>query len=763
MTAVSAQRLIGSKLERPIPPARLVVRPQLIDMLDQGHNARVTLLSAPAGYGKTTLIAQWLERDLSPPAAWLSLDPLDNDLERFARYVIAALRRVEQDCLSETEKILSARNLPPPQHLADSMLFEIEQLEQPVVLVLDDYGLIRAPAVHELVSSLAPKLPSTLQLVVMSRIDPPLPLSLWRSRQWLHELRAADLRFSREETKVFFDVASEFALSDAGIDTIHRKTEGWITGLRLAMLSLAGAEDPEGRVKAFSANDRLVTDYLMEEVVARQPSEIREFLAVTCVLERFSPQLCDELLAEFGRESCGQGREILDRLLKQNIFLVPLGPLHGWYRYHHLFRQLLLERFGQLASSASQADILGRAGDWFCHEGWTEDGLKCYLAAGDLDAAADVIAKHLDDVIANDLSRRTLFRWLEMFPPGAERTRLPLLVASSYLKTFRTDYEGVNQLLEQVGATDSDSEGKRQGTWWREFQKDLEFLRAFTSYWKGDMERAYEHSSRVLDQCSDPRGFLAMSTLIYYGGSLALTQRWSEYHRLVERGTTGPGISYSPQQLPFLLVKACVHLYRGELAECRAVASCLTTSAEFPIPKYFEAVGYFLLGVEAYERNQLDEAERHFLSVESRRFDSPGFPYHGAASGLAQIELARGNIDLAERHAAAARSFAIDSGSSMLLRGSQSVERFIAVAAGKPLDAGSSPPPDPDFMQLSIIAPSFGWAWGQIQNVSLETRQVAFDFLDAALNLADAHARDTPRDSTVRFAGAGTRHTQSAG
>jgi hypothetical protein len=216
-TAQDAQLLIGTKLEFPRLPAGLVARPHLIDLLEQGCDVRLTLISAPAGYGKTTLVAQWLDSDASPPAAWLSLDPLDSDLERFIRYVVAALHGVEEDCLAETEKMLSARNVPPPQYLAESMVFELDKLGRRVVLVLDDYGFIRAPAVHELMSSLVPKLPSTLRLVITSRIDPPFPLSLWRSRHWLHELRAADLRFSRDETGAFFYAANELRLSDEGV------------------------------------------------------------------------------------------------------------------------------------------------------------------------------------------------------------------------------------------------------------------------------------------------------------------------------------------------------------------------------------------------------------------------------------------------------------------------------------------------------------------------------------------------------------------
>ena len=449
-TPDSARRLIGAKLYPPKLPTGMVARPHLIKMLDQGRDARVTLISAPPGYGKTTLVARWLGGDTAPPAAWLTLDSLDNDLERFATYVIATLRQVVEGCLPETEHMLAARNIPSPQVLAESMVFELEALEQQVALVFDEYEVIRVPDVHEFLISLVSKLPSSLRLVIASRIDPPLPLSQWRSRRWLNELRAADLRFSREETGAFFAVPDKVVLSEEGIDTIHRRTEGWATGLRLAQLSLTGAADPEEKLREFSASERLITDFLMDEVLAGQPPEIREFLAVTCVLERFSPALCDELLAGSGPESSGRGRELLDRVFRKNLFLISIGPANGWYRYHHLLRELLLDRPDLLGPTTSRVDILRRAAAWFCKEGWFEDCLKSYLAAGDLDEAADVLSDRLNEVISDDLSRRTLFRWLELFPPGAERGRLPLLIASAYMKSLRTDPDGVEVCLRLI-------------------------------------------------------------------------------------------------------------------------------------------------------------------------------------------------------------------------------------------------------------------------------------------------------------------------
>ena len=230
-------------------------------------------------------------------------------------------------------------------------------------------------------------------------------------------------------------------------------------------MSLDGSPDSEERVRAFSASERLVTDYLMEGVLARQPPEIREFLAMTSVLERFSPELCDTLLAGATPGSVGQGRALLDRLYRENLFPSTLGPARGWYRYHQLFRQLLLERFGELATAISKADILHCAGDWLDANGWTEEGLTCFLAAGDLDAAEDVIGSRLHEAIIQDLSRRTLARWLDMFPPGAERDRIPLLVALGYIKLLRSDYVGVEHHVDRIDALCGNAPGERLQRW----------------------------------------------------------------------------------------------------------------------------------------------------------------------------------------------------------------------------------------------------------------------------------------------------------
>jgi LuxR family transcriptional regulator, maltose regulon positive regulatory protein len=363
---MTSRDVIPAKLERPRIRGAFVERLRLTALLDASLDGRLTLLSAPPGYGKSTLVAQWLGRPSAPPSAWLSVDRLDSDPERFAMYLTAALRQVARDCLPRTCSLLESGDPGEPEHLAESMAGELEETEDTIVLVLDDYEAIEGEAVHELVTWLVPRLPHSLHLVILTRIDPPLPGALWQSRHWLTELRASDLQFTPEETRAFFAAADGPSLGDQALEVVHRKTEGWAAGLRLAQLSLASSEDPEQRVRALSGSDRLIVDYLMDEVLAAQPPDVREFLGLTAPLERFSAALCDELLAD--RSSPVDSQQVIDRLYHDNVFLFPLGPDRGWYRYHHLFRELLLEHLDRLAPGVSQSEISDRAGAWLARQ-----------------------------------------------------------------------------------------------------------------------------------------------------------------------------------------------------------------------------------------------------------------------------------------------------------------------------------------------------------------------------------------------------------
>jgi len=729
--------LIPAKLHRPPLRPGFVARPGLVAQLDQGLEGRVTLVSAAAGYGKSTLVAQWLASASAPPSAWLSLDPLDSDLERFSRYLVAAMRTIHAGCLSTTETLLSGQILPPPEHLAETIAIELGAVGR-AVLVLDDYAVVRGEAVHDLIRSLVPRLPDTLHLVIVSRVDPPLPLALWRTRTWLHELRGSDLRFSRDEAGALFHAPDAVHLSDGAIALLHDRTEGWIAGLRLAMMSLSEAVDPEARVRAFSGSHRLIMDYLMEEALAAQPPEIREFLALTAPLERFCAPLCDYLLG--ARPDGPDSRQVLDRLYRQNVFLFPLGALDGWYRYHHLFRQLLLDRLDELLPGRRREEISRRAGTWFAREGWIEEGMQLLVAADDLDGAADLVAEHLTEVINQDLSRRTLARWLAMFPADAERGRLPLIVATLYMMIVQWDFDGMLRLLHEAYATCRDLEGERYRRWWRELEPDLETLQGYARYWAGDITGAQEHLLRALASSPDPRSYQHSLALLYHGGTLALTGRRSEYERFLEEGQVREEAAGGTQLGPYLVVRAGVHFYRAELDECRdAVQRMTRASADAAVPKYWLGTGHYLLGAVAYERDLLDEAEAHFRTAESLRFDSSPMFCHHALVGLARVSLARGDYESAGQRAAAARRYALEVGSPTALQDVEWAERWIATAAGQIQASRFVHPRVPDFMRLSLQPPSQAWAWLQAGDSTQDGAEPALAFVDGARRQAETH------------------------
>ncbi|HEX9186685.1 MAG TPA: helix-turn-helix transcriptional regulator, partial [Vicinamibacteria bacterium] len=420
-------------------PAQLVARPRLLDRLDEGSARRVSLIAAPAGYGKTTLALQWLAERVGD-SAWISLDDRASELERFMAYLVEAIRGVRPHALPGTAALLDARTPPPRSYLVECLLAELALVDAPLVLALDDCHSIASRDVHDLVRGMVESLPPGVHLLALGRTDPPWPLARWRGRGWVSELRARDLRFDRGEVREFFASADALALDPSDLDLLGDRTEGWPAGLQLARISIAQAPDPRERARRFSGDDRLVVDFLMSEVLAVQPPELRELLAVTAPLDRFCAPLCAHLLE--GRVPARNAGALLDRLEQGNLFLVPLDAEHRWFRYHHLFRDLLLRHLAEAGSAEVRARVAGRAAAWFAREGLVEEAIGLWVAAGELDRAVELFGQNLHQALDADNSRRILFRWLELLPAGEARDRLPLLVARAYQAAVRADVRG---------------------------------------------------------------------------------------------------------------------------------------------------------------------------------------------------------------------------------------------------------------------------------------------------------------------------------
>ncbi|MGB7538314.1 MAG: hypothetical protein WBM17_07220, partial [Anaerolineales bacterium] len=450
--------IITTKLQ--IPPLRsnLVPRPRLIDGLNAGRNGKLVLISAPAGYGKTTLIAEWLaQRDAAAPkAAWLSLDENDNDPVRFLTHLIAAMRQIHPNLGGAVLSILQSPQPLPPETIVTALINDIASLPAPFVLTLDDYHVIRELGIHKQLDFLVEHLPPQIHLVIITREDPPLPLARLRARGQMVEIRQEDLRFTLEECADFLQRVMGLILAPADIASLERRTEGWIAGLQLAALSMRGRDDLPGFIEAFTGSSHYVLDYLIEEVFGRQPAEAQDFLLKTSILDRFTAPLCDAVAQQT------RSREMLQTFDQGNLFIVALDQSHTWYRYHRLFAELLRQRLHS-AGTISESALHRSACEWFAREELFPEAIQHALAGGDWNRAAEIINGQSVLMLRRG-ELMTLLGWLKSLPDEAVCARPELArdygwaltltgrldEADIYLKSAEESVRGNDALLGEI-------------------------------------------------------------------------------------------------------------------------------------------------------------------------------------------------------------------------------------------------------------------------------------------------------------------------
>lgn len=434
-----SEPILATKLFAPPQEANNFDRLELITSFTKSQ-ARFYLISAPAGFGKTSL-ASTIVKGFSGQVAWLSLDAEDSDLKRFIRYLLASLQTVNAGIAKSAEPMLTAERVNATS-LMVTLINDLLSYTHPVLLVLDDYHLVANQEVHDLLGLLLEHQPSNLKLLIASRADPPFALAKLRAKGKLLEFRAEDLRFHKDEIKTFF-ASHKLELDDAQLGLLQARTEGWITGLKLAALSLRNHKDKQVFIESFSGSHRFVLDYLLEEVLEQEDAEIRGFLLATSILPRFSAALCNHLLG------FNNSDEVLAYLEKSNLFLIPLDDERQWFRYHHLFADLLRHRLAYSAFNLEQ--LHEQASDWFSQEGFLDEAIQHAALAQAFDKATLLIQENSSDLLLwGDVNR--LERWLGFMPEALTISHPRLAEAKAWVLVLRSRGQEALALLDKVDA-----------------------------------------------------------------------------------------------------------------------------------------------------------------------------------------------------------------------------------------------------------------------------------------------------------------------
>jgi LuxR family maltose regulon positive regulatory protein len=404
----SSPPVLATKLEIPTLRRELVTRPALLQLLEDSTSRKLTLLSAPPGWGKTTLLSEWASKSQGARFAWLSLENDDSDPSRFWMYVIEALRTAAPSLGTRSLPLLGAPGVNLTDMVLPELVNEIDALASDLVLVLDDYHLITNAQVSAGLTFLVDHLPPSLQIAIASRSDPPLPLPRLRARRELLELRLPELRFNEQETSVLLNDILGLELAPRDVARLYQRTEGWIAALCLAALSLRSRRDRVAFIEAFSGDDRHLVDFLAAEVLEQEPAEVRTFLLQTSILRRLNGELCDAVINGTG------SAEMLEEIERSNLFLVPLDAKRKWYRYHHLFGDLLRHELNR-STPQLVPELDRRAAKWHRERGSIEEAIFHAVAAGDVSESADMLAAHWNQAF-NQGRLATVARWLDALP-----------------------------------------------------------------------------------------------------------------------------------------------------------------------------------------------------------------------------------------------------------------------------------------------------------------------------------------------------------
>jgi LuxR family maltose regulon positive regulatory protein len=672
LTPATRRTLVSTKLYAPRLRGSLVARPRLIDLLDGDSGRRLTIVCAPAGYGKSTLVAQWLAR-AAVPAAWVSFDAGDNDPWSFFALVVAALRSLDQDLAADTLAQLDEPGVPDFRPLVATLLEEVSTTTRSFALVLDDYHVIDAPEIHQGLSFLLQRLPPTMRVVLISRTEPPLPLARLRANGDVFEVGRQDLQFSDDEARELYQGSLALDLAPGEVDALNARTEGWVIALQLVGLSLRG--QPRERVRRFSqepaGSARFVDAYLWEEILQRRPEELRAFLLRAAILDRFSAELCEAVTGIAG------AAELIRRCERDNLFVIPLDDRGGWYRFHQLFADALRDRLAQEAGDDAIGELHRRAARWLEDRGLLMEAVHHATAGRDWDRAV----KLLDEVCADLFKQDQLVRlraWLEGLPAEIlERSPRPAFWLAWALGRAGHFAEALPPLriAERAWTAADDRPGLGLVLLWHA-------LRCLITF---DSVRAIDYAHRALDLLPEDRTveramvWLLLGIAHLYRGELNEAEPAYATVRMTADGAGQPWIRQAE-----MVGSAVGLIQRGTLLEATVLCRRVLRLSDDPPLGIWVQHALLQLGEVHLEWNLLDEADRNLQRADDLAELTRAVRWRSRVRrGLAQVAWARGESEVALNEVERAIEYAGQLRSHQEVRAARALQARFWLASGQ--------------------------------------------------------------------------------
>jgi len=651
--------LLRIKLRRPRPPRALVSRQKLIDKLNKGLTRPLTMISAPAGYGKSALMSSWLEA-AGCPSAWLSLDERDNNLRTFGAYLLGAIRTLFPEVGQETQSMLQSKHLPTPHAIAHSLIKDLDCFDAPFILALDDYHFIHEPALHKIIVEFLRYPPRFMHLAIATRMDPPLPLATYRAKGTMIEIRVPDLRFSEEETTDFLSQALGEEIERGIAKSLTEKTEGWVTGLCLAVLTAEHGKELSRIIDNLPEKSSYVTQYLFEEVLLRQAEEVRSHLLATSILHRFNSALCDAVCAQdlpplsFKME----GKAFINWLKESNLFVIPLDEEGEWVRYHHLFQGFLQSRLEHRVGVSYIRSLYKRASHWFAENGFIDEAIEMALKVKDLKTVARLIEENRTRLMNED-QWYDLERWLSQIPEHLIHKRPELLLAKMWVLNFQFSIKDITPFLERAERfLELDPESIDPG--------EVAFFKGLLLFWQGEPEKSMKQLRCVLDQLPSQKIRAKIGSYAYFALSSQLSGQGLKVVQTYRKNLQSLMLD---KRARFSLIVAIIFVYllSGELVKAKEMANRAADLVKDIRNRHLESWISYFHGMIHYHWNDLETAAKYFLENTKRRYEIGAYLDIECYAGLILSYLGMGQTDAARNTLKEMMAYAVESGNPYTL------------------------------------------------------------------------------------------------